>query len=171
MNPDEVWSVWQTFGTPEQIMHWTPYDWPPGYYLTLGLWRRLTGQHPIMLRYLSILAFLIGSSCLFRLSRRLHGVNAALLVMPIYAALGYGILLSVEVRGYALLLGLLPTGVLADACATLIILSLKRALLLALSLAAMFYVSVTSSRRVFHAGHLYVRQSIGKKSGAGGCPV
>jgi hypothetical protein len=143
MNPDEIWSVWQTFGTPGQILQWTPYDWPPGYYLTLGLWRGLTGQHPIILRYLSMLAFLIGSSFLFRVMRRLHGSNAALLVLPAYAALGYGILLSTEVRGYALLLGLLPVALWL----TLSYFdhpSLKRAVLLALSMAVMFYLSVTS---------------------------
>jgi hypothetical protein len=143
MNPDEIWSVWQTFGTPGQILLWTPYDWPPGYYLTLGLWRGLTGQYPIILRYLSMLVFLIGSSFLFRVVKRLHGVNAALLVMPAYAALGYGILLSTEVRGYALLLGLLPIALWL----TIRYFdhpSFQRALLLALSMACLFYISVTS---------------------------
>ena len=114
MNPDELWSVWQTFGTPQQILLWTPYDWPPGYFLTLALWRGLAGQHPIILRYLSMIAFLIGSSFLFRVVKRLHSPNAALLAMPAYAALGYGILISTEVRGYSLLMGLLPNWLVAD---------------------------------------------------------
>lgn len=143
MNPDEVWSVWQTFGTPGQILLWTPYDWPPGYYLALGLWRGLAGQHPIILRYFSVMAFLIGSSFLFRVMKRQRGSNAALLVLPVYAALGYGIFLSTEVRGYALLLSLLPLAFwftlryFDDSSA-------KRGILLALSLASMFYISVTS---------------------------
>lgn len=33
---DEVWSVWQTFGTPQEIIARTPFDWPAGYYLSLG---------------------------------------------------------------------------------------------------------------------------------------
>jgi len=143
MNPDEVWSIWQTFGTPGQILQWTPYDWPPGYFLTLGAWRGFVGQHPISLRYLSVLVFLVGSSFLFRVVRRLHGATAALLVLPAYAALGFSILLSTEVRGYALLLGLLPV-------AFWLMLryfdrpTLARAISLALALAALFYVSVTS---------------------------
>mgnify|MGYP000400860976 CR=1 FL=1 len=143
MNPDEVWSVWQTFGTPSQILRWTPYDWPPGYYLTLGLWRGLSGQHPIILRYLSVLAFLIGNSFLFRAVQRLRGTNAGLLAMPAYAALGYGIYLSSEVRGYALLLGLLPIAFWL----TIRYFdhpSLKRAIPLALSIAVLFYISLTS---------------------------
>ena len=29
MNIDEVWSIWQTLGTPRQVLAWVPYDWPP----------------------------------------------------------------------------------------------------------------------------------------------
>jgi len=143
MNPDEIWSVWQTFGTPMQIIQWTPNDWPPGYYLTLGAWRAFNGQHPIVLRYLSVLAFLIGSSFLLRVGRRLCGMGAGLLVMLAYAALGYGIFLSTEVRGYALLLGLLPI-------AFWLMLryfdhpTWRRGVPLALSMVGMFYISVTS---------------------------
>lgn len=143
MNPDEIWSVWQTLGTPSQILQWTPYDWPPGYYLTLGLWRFMVGQNPIVLRYLSVLAFLLGSSLVFRIVKRLNGFNAAIIAMLAYAALGYGILLSTEVRGYSLLLGLLPLALWL----TLRYFdnpSILRALLLALSLSLMFYISLTS---------------------------
>jgi hypothetical protein len=143
MNPDEVWSVWQTFGTPAQIVAWTPYDWPPGYYLTLGAWRALDGQSPLILRYLSVLAFMIGAAGLYRVVRRLYTHPAGVVAALAYAALGYGILLSIEVRGYALLLGLMP---LAFWCTVRYFDHPKplRALPLALLLAAMFYVSVTS---------------------------
>jgi hypothetical protein len=143
MNPDEIWSVWQTFGTPTQIVSWTPNDWPPGYYLILAGWRAFNGQHPIILRYLSVLAFVVGSSFVFRIVRRLRGSSAGLLVLPAYAALGYGIFLSTEVRGYALLMGLLPIAFWL----TLRYFdhpSWRRAVPLALALAGMFYLSVTS---------------------------
>ncbi len=26
---DEVWSIYQSIGTPQQILTWLPYDWPP----------------------------------------------------------------------------------------------------------------------------------------------
>jgi hypothetical protein len=143
MNPDEVWSAWQTLGTPAQILQWTPYDWPPLYYLTLGAWRGLTGPFPTTLRVLSALVFMIGAAISYRFMRRLRGESAGILAMLAYAALGYGILLSIEVRGYALLLALMP-------------LSLwltiryyerphwKRAVPLALALNVMFYTSLTS---------------------------
>src|SRR5262249_31096383 len=73
LNPDadEIWSVWQTFGTPQQIVAWTPYDWPPLYYLTLGAWTQIAGITPIMVRFLSVLVFLPGVACLFAAVRRM----------------------------------------------------------------------------------------------------
>src|SRR4051794_9929435 len=108
MGADEIWSVWQTLGTPGQILEWTPFDWTPGYYLTLGLWRGFVGMLPFALRMLSVLMFLIGCAALYRVAWRLGGQRAALLVIPAYGALGYIGVLGTELRGYALLLGLLP---------------------------------------------------------------
>lgn len=142
MNPDEVWSAWQTLGTPAQVLQWTPYDWPPLYYLTLGAWRELTSPYPTTLRVLSVLAFMLGTAFTYRLMRRC-GESAAILAMLAYAALGYIILLSIEVRGYALLLALMPLAVWLtrryfDHPRW------RRAIPLALVLAAMFYTSMTS---------------------------
>ncbi|MBA3873370.1 MAG: glycosyltransferase family 39 protein [Anaerolineae bacterium] len=108
MGGDEIWSVWQSLGTPQQIMDWTPYDWTPGYYLTLGLWRGFVGMLPFALRMLSVLMLLIGCAALYRVAWRLGGQRAALIAIPAYGALGYIGVLGTEVRGYALLLGLLP---------------------------------------------------------------
>jgi hypothetical protein len=109
-----------------------------------------------------VLAFLIGASFLYRVVRWQHSAEAGLLAMSAYGALGYGILLSTEIRGYALLLGLLPL-------AFWLLLryfkrpTLIRGLLLALSLDAMFYVSVTSFTAVLMLGVytlvVYRRQS------------
>jgi hypothetical protein len=144
MNRDEVWSAWQSFGTPAEIIRWTPYDWPPLYYLTLGGWRELAGPHPVALRYLSNLVFLVGAVALYRVGRRLRGEIAGIIAALAYAALGYAILLSIEVRGYALLMGLGPLALW---------LTLRyfdhprwrRGLPLAVVLAAMFYTNVTAA--------------------------
>lgn len=143
MNQDEIWSVWQTFGTPAQIIRWTPYDWPPLYFLTLGAWRGLTSPHPVILRYGSALLFLFGAACLFRAARRLADTRAAALASLGYAALAYATLLSIEVRGYALLLGLMP----AAFWLTLRYFDRprwRRAVPLGITLAALFYTSMTS---------------------------
>src|SRR5689334_2710549 len=39
MQQDEVWSVWQTLGTPQQVINWTPYDWSPTFYLMVDGWQ------------------------------------------------------------------------------------------------------------------------------------
>jgi len=143
LNPDEIWSAWQTLGTPAQILEWTPYDWPPLYYLTLGAWRQLTSPYPTTLRVLSALAFMIGAAFVYRIMRRLRGSSAGILAMLAYAALGYIILLSIEVRGYALLLAFMPLALW---------LTIRyfdhpgwrRTIPLALTLAALFYTSMTS---------------------------
>ncbi len=142
MNPDEVWSIWQTLGSFGDILRWTPRDWPPLYYLTLGAWSQVVGIKPLALRALSALVFLPGAAFAFRIGRRRHGSQGGMLAMLVWSALGLVIQLSVEVRGYALML---PLTMLA------IWLTLRyfgrpdwrRALPLALSMAAMFYVSYT----------------------------
>lgn len=105
---DEVWSVWQTFGSPVDIVRWTPYDWPPLYYLMVGLWQRLVGLHPEVLRMMSVLAFMLGAAAMYRVLRRWVGVRAGVIGMLAYGALEYSLFLSTEIRGYAVLLGLMP---------------------------------------------------------------
>ncbi|MBZ0292107.1 MAG: glycosyltransferase family 39 protein [Anaerolineae bacterium] len=151
MNPDEIWSVWQTFGSFQQILNWTPYDWPPLYYVIVGGWWRVAGLHPVALRLLSILVFLIGVAFIYRVMRLLQNHRAGLLAALAYAGLGYGILLSIEVRGYAMLMGLMP----AALWLTLIYFRDSRwwqGIALAMLLAAMFYVSYTSLIAIFMLG-------------------
>jgi hypothetical protein len=151
LNPDEIWSVWQTLGTPADILRWTPYDWPPGYYLTLGAWRSLTSLHSQSLRLLSVLAFMLGAAFVFRLLRRWRGPQAGVLGALAYAALGYGVLLSIEVRGYALLMALGPLALwLTERYFTRP--TWRRGLALGVTLAAMLYVSLTSVGAVLALG-------------------
>ena len=141
---DEAWSVWQTFGTAQDIIRWTPYDWTPLYYLTLGGWRAVVGLHPVTLRWLSVLAFAIGSAAFYRMSRRLfRDENGGVIAMLAFAAFGYMIFLSTEMRGYALLIAFYPLA-LWLAQRYFYRPTLARALPLAITLAAMFYTSLTS---------------------------
>jgi hypothetical protein len=161
MYPDEVWSIWQTFGTPQQILAWTPYDWPPGYFLTLGAWRALVGEYPITAHYLSVLAFVIGAAGMYRGMKRISGEKAGILAAMAYATFGYGILLSTEVRGYALLLALMPL-TFWFTVRYFDYFQIRRALLLGVCLAAMFYVSVTSIGAFFILG-VYTLVIYGKR--------
>ncbi|MCC7452244.1 MAG: hypothetical protein IT324_32890 [Anaerolineae bacterium] len=143
MNSDEIWSVWQTFGTPAQILNWTPYDWPPLYYLSLGAWRTLVGIHPIVLRLFSTLLFLVSAACMYRAWLRLRDQRGAILITLAYAALSYSIYLGITVRGYILALALFPP-------ALWLLLryfarpTLLRGILLALCMAGMLYAYFTS---------------------------
>jgi hypothetical protein len=143
MNTDEVWSIWQTFGSPEQIIRWTPYDWPPLYYLALGGWKELVGFQPYVLRVFSMLCFLPAIAVLYRVIRRLRDERAALMAILAFSALGYVMRISTEVRAYMLMIETLIF-------AFWFLLryfdypSVRRAIPLALTMAIMFYTYLPS---------------------------
>ncbi|HVZ33057.1 MAG TPA: glycosyltransferase family 39 protein, partial [Polyangiaceae bacterium] len=106
MNWDEVWSVWQTFGSASDIIRWTPSDWPPLYFLFLGGWTQIAGIQPVVLRVSSLLVSMLGAAFTYRAARRLAGERAGLFTTLVYGALGYLILLGLVVRAYTFLLAL-----------------------------------------------------------------
>mgnify|MGYP005849882799 CR=1 FL=1 len=77
MDHDEVWSIWQSIGTPAEILRWTPYDWTPLHYQVQGVWQSAVGFQPVVARLASVFTFLIGVACVFRLARRLSGGSPA----------------------------------------------------------------------------------------------
>lgn len=105
---DESWTVWQTFGSPADIWRWTPYDWPPGSYLLMGLWRALVGIHPTVLRLLPVLLFMLGAATLYRGVHEYFDERRALLATLAYAALGWGVFGSLYLRGYSSVHALTP---------------------------------------------------------------
>ncbi|MBN2472889.1 MAG: hypothetical protein JXN59_19360 [Anaerolineae bacterium] len=140
---DEIWSIWQALGTPQQIIAWTPYDWPPLYFLLLGAWRALVGLHPEALRYSALLVFMLCSAIVFRLTMRLAGSRpAALLGMLAYGALGYAIFASLYVRGYMLVPLYAPLS-LWLALRYFDRPTLRRALPLGITLALMFWTTLS----------------------------
>ncbi len=145
LDNDEVWTIWQTFGTPGQIVAWTPYDWPPLYYLAVGLWKEFVGIYPFMVRMLSVLASILGGAFLYRATRRLTANNetASLFAVVAYGALQYSITISTLVRGYIFLLALAPLALWL----TMRYFehpSWRRALPLALCMVVMFYTHLTA---------------------------
>ncbi|MFC1960593.1 glycosyltransferase family 39 protein [Chloroflexota bacterium] len=141
---DEAWSIWQSLGTPAEIVSWSPYDWPPLYYVSLGLWRQVAGLHPLALRYLSVLIFLPGVVACYRVLQHWQDERAGLLGMIAYAGLGYSLFLTTELRGYAFVMGLLPLALWL----TLLYFNkpgIKRGLVLGIVLTLMFYITFTSA--------------------------
>jgi tryptophan-rich sensory protein len=144
MNPDEVWSVWQSVGTPLEIIQRTPYDWPPGYFLIMGGWQALVGSQPLLMRAPGLFALLIGCAALYRAGRRLSRQHTGGMLCALgFAGLGMVMQIGLEVRGYSMLLALYPLAFWF----TLRYFQQPgwgRALLLAVTLAACFYISVTA---------------------------
>jgi hypothetical protein len=132
------------FGTVTQIIAWQPPDWPPLHNLLLGLWRLLAGPLPFALRMSSTLAFLPAVALAYRAAYRLFGSRkAAWGTAVVYAALGLSIYLSTFIRAYVFTMALFPLAIW---------LMLRyfdrpgwrRALPLALTLVAMFYLTYTA---------------------------
>lgn len=145
LNTDEVWSIWQSLGTPEQVIRWTPYDWPPLYYVVLGAWKEIVGIQPITYQFFSTLMYVLSIALLYRVVRRLRDERAALMVVLAYSALGYLIRISTEVRGYMLMIALLILAFwLMLRYFDKVTVSIGRAIPLALTLAAAFYVYMPS---------------------------
>jgi len=140
---DEISSIWQTFGTPSQIIIWTPQDAPPGYYLLVGLWRSLVGIHPVVIRLLPVFAFMIVSALLYRITAELVGTTAAFITIAVCAAINYIIVLGSMMRYYGveIMLILLAWWLMLRYFRRS---SLLRAVLLGVCLAAMFYIHVTT---------------------------
>jgi hypothetical protein len=143
-NYDEVWHAWQTAERLDQVFLWLPYDWPPLYFVLLWAWQQLTGSDPLTLRASSVLIFMVACAAMYRLGRRWWGTHSAGMgALLAFAALGYYVFLSGYFRAYVLLLLLMPLALLAM-FAYFDRPNLRRALLLALAMAAMFYTNLTA---------------------------
>jgi hypothetical protein len=139
MEIDESWSAWQILGNPAQIIAWTPFDWPPRLVPNDGRVAGAGWPEPIILRLLPLYVFLLGMAWLYQLGRKLFGTAPALLSVPVCAAFAESIHLRTLLRGYVFVMALTPLAlwlaVRYFACSTL-----YRAVLLAVSLAAMLYM-------------------------------
>ena len=108
LGKDEIWSIWQGSGSLAELLRWNPYDWPPLYYLVLEGWVELLGFHPLTLRAISTLTFLLGMVFFHRVVSRAASEMAANISTLIYGGMSYTIFLSTELRGYALLQLIIP---------------------------------------------------------------
>ncbi len=151
MDIDEVWSIWQTLGTPRQILAWVPYDWPPLYYLALAAWKEIAGIQPIAVRYSSVLLGLCGVAFTYRLGWHMRSPQTGLLSAAVYGALGYAIFLSLGVRGYIAVYTLFPLTMWL-ALRYFDRPHLSRAVALSISLAALLYLSFSSAVAVLVLG-------------------
>lgn len=144
MGPDESRSISRTFGTAQQIINWQPDDWPPLYYLVLGVFRHFAGYHPIIIRYSSVLLFALSVAMMLTVGQHLTKNRlAAIFIAAAYSSVGLVVFQSTNVRGYALGLFLLPLSfwLMLRYFATKP--TWRWAVLLGVSLAALLYTTYT----------------------------
>ena len=110
LDTHEVWTMWQSVGTLPQVINHTPYDWGPLYYAVMLGWQSVVGTHTETARILSVLWLVLGSAFMYRAMARLRPGIAPLLATLLYATSAGIIYLSLNIRGYALQLALMPLG-------------------------------------------------------------
>jgi mannosyltransferase len=76
---------------------------PPGYYLTLKMWRALTGESEFGLRALSAFAGVLTVACVYGLGRALFARGSGLLAALLVAVNAFSVYYGQEARMYALL--------------------------------------------------------------------
>ncbi|MBI1276815.1 MAG: hypothetical protein GC179_01670 [Anaerolineaceae bacterium] len=100
LDNDEIWSIWQTMGTPQQIISWTSPTEHPTYFLLLDAWKQIAGIDPFVLRYLSLLLCLPGVAFMYRALNRQHGFTAGLIAALAYYAFAVSQFTSLQTRSY-----------------------------------------------------------------------
>jgi hypothetical protein len=128
LHVDEVWSVWQLMGTHKNYTLDT--NWPPLYIIGLDVWKEVAGIHPVTLRFYSVLLFMLGVAFTYRALKGLRNESP-------------GLLFTTEVRANALIFSLMPLAFWLtiryfDSP------NWRRALVLGIVMAAMFYTAFTA---------------------------
>jgi hypothetical protein len=103
--PDESWSVFHSSRSVEQILREPDAVWPPGYYLLLHGWIRITGTtHDFVLHVAGVLIGLLAAACLIRVGRSLRLPFAGELAALAIGTSSYAVYFLLELRGYGLML-------------------------------------------------------------------
>ncbi|HYO89713.1 MAG TPA: hypothetical protein VER79_13775, partial [Candidatus Limnocylindrales bacterium] len=108
LDPDEVWSVWQSVDSPALTILRTPYDWMPTYFLMMGAWTSMASSHPLAVLMFALLVFTISVPCAYQAGRILGGRGVGLVFAFGYSALSYQLFISTYPRGNGAALALLP---------------------------------------------------------------
>jgi MFS family permease len=109
---DEIWSVFHTSGTTQQVFQDQDVTWPFGYYLALHLWTQFATNNDFSLHVFGALIGLLTTACIIRAGRRLLPGSRELFAAPVagllaglaFATSSYALYFQLEVRGYGLML-------------------------------------------------------------------
>lgn len=104
---DEAYSIWASQHSINQIIK-AAIDpgHPPGYYLLLHLWGKIS-DHLYWLRSLSIIAFVFNAYLLKKIGERIKIISLPLLLVFLYSFSGYFIIFDWQVRMYSTIVTLI----------------------------------------------------------------
>jgi hypothetical protein len=117
--PDELWSVWVgQLNLHDGLAHSDPF-WPPLFDVLVWGWMHIAGPTLEAQRTVQVLFALLAVSFVYRAALKFHRLHsrtdneeasqyAAMLAALVFATMAYSIFVGVDVRGYGLLLALLP---------------------------------------------------------------
>lgn len=104
---DEAYAIWasknQLFNIIQGI---TDRVHPPGYYLLLFLWGKIS-DHLYWYRFLSIISFLFNTYILYKLGKRIKDASFSLILVFLYCFSGYFVIFDWQVRMYSLIVSLM----------------------------------------------------------------
>jgi uncharacterized membrane protein len=159
---DEGWSLWavqadspvETLSRVQSDVH------PPLYFVLLDSWVALAGESVYAVRFLSLLAGMVGLAASYALGKRLFDSAAGLTALALLATSGFFIYYARETRMYTLLLALATLAT----CAYLAwreAQTPRRALIYTLLLTALLYTHYSGGLIVLtHAVHLLITRRV-----------
>src|SRR5215813_2955644 len=101
---DEAWTIFHSSASVRQILAERDVTWPPGYFLALHAWARVTSWNDFALHSLGAFCGLLSTAFLIRIGRRIADPAAGLLAGLAFATSSYAIYFTLEIRGYSLML-------------------------------------------------------------------
>jgi uncharacterized membrane protein len=100
---DELWSMFTTTRSLEQVVRERDLVWPPGYALTLHFWIRLISAHDLVVHVLGALLGLLGVAFAIQAGRALDSDRAGWLAGIAFGTSSYALTFLLEARGYGML--------------------------------------------------------------------
>jgi hypothetical protein len=98
---DELFTVYHSKGSLEQVLRDRDISWPPLYYVFTSLWIDIAGINDVVVKMVSALPAMIGTAIMYRVGRRLYGPSAGWLAALAFGTSGYTVYFATEARAYA----------------------------------------------------------------------
>ncbi len=98
----ELFSLFHTAGTLDQIFQDPDLAWPPGYYVALWSWQQIVGRHDVLVGMFAVLAGLLTVALIVQVGRQMHSWGAGWLAAFAFATSSYATYFMLENRANGL---------------------------------------------------------------------